>query len=114
MGGRKGEGGIVREGGRKREGEVAREGGRKRKDEVVREGGRKGEGEVVREREGGDGREDSISSTLTIPVRVSTLCVILAEWVQGWSVCHMIIPTKLLNRKWAALGGSNGNTCNTT
>ena len=49
MGGRKGEGGIVREGGRKREGEVAREGGRKRKDEVVREGGRKGEGEVARE-----------------------------------------------------------------
>ena len=67
-------------------------------------------------KEGDDGRGGFYhkESIPTIPVRVSTPCVILAEWVQGWSVCHMMIPTKLLKRKWAALGGSIGNTCNTT
>ena len=35
---------------------------------------------------------------VTIVMRVRTLWMILCEWMNGWSVCRIITPTKLLKR----------------
>lgn len=51
---------------------------------------------------------------LTIVNSSRTLCIISEEKVQGWSVCLVMIPMKLLNRKCAAFGGSEGKDCSMT
>ena len=47
----------------------------------------------------------------TIVSSTRTLCMISDEKAHGWSVCRVMIPTKLLKRKWAAFGGRTGKDC---